>query len=125
MQFVGFCPKNIIVSVKKSFSFWGIEFLFAFTLLQITTMSSSLLTDMKSILQTPIQKGKDVWIADTARVFGQVILGDESSVWFSAVLRGDSDKIKIGDILKFWLFCPLYSGWKATINNICVYANFI
>lgn len=36
-----------------------------------------------------------------------------------------SDKIKIGDILKFWLFCPLYSGWKATINNICVYAKFI
>jgi hypothetical protein len=36
-----------------------------------------------------------------------------------------SDKIKIGDIITFWLFCPLYNGWKATINNICVYAKFI
>lgn len=51
---------------------------------------------MKSILQTPIQKGKDVWIANTARVFGRVILGDECSIWFGAVLRGDSDTITIG-----------------------------
>jgi carbonic anhydrase/acetyltransferase-like protein (isoleucine patch superfamily) len=122
MQFVGFCPKNIIVSVKKSFSFWGIEFLFAFTLLQITTMSSSLLTDMKSILQTPIQKGKDVWIADTARVFGQVILGDESSVWFSAVLRGDSDKIKIGDRTNIQESAVVHvdPGFPTTIGNDCI-----
>lgn len=55
------------------------------------------LTKLKEILSQPIQKGKDVWIADTARVFGQVVLGDESSVWFGAVLRGDGDKIEIGD----------------------------
>jgi carbonic anhydrase/acetyltransferase-like protein (isoleucine patch superfamily) len=55
------------------------------------------LSKLKSILGQPIQKGKDVWIADTARVFGQVVLGDESSVWFGAVLRGDGDWIRIGD----------------------------
>ncbi len=55
------------------------------------------LSKLKNILQTPIQKGKDVWIADTARVFGQVVLGDECSVWFGAVLRGDGDTITVGN----------------------------
>jgi carbonic anhydrase/acetyltransferase-like protein (isoleucine patch superfamily) len=59
-------------------------------------MSYHFLKDMKSILQTPIEKGKDVWIADTARVFGRVALGDDCSVWFGAVLRGDADAITLG-----------------------------
>ncbi len=52
---------------------------------------------MKEILNTPIQKGNEVWIADTARVFGQVTLGDNCSVWFGAVLRGDGDTIVVGN----------------------------
>ncbi len=55
------------------------------------------LSNLKHILQTPVQKGKEVWIADTARVFGQVKLGDNCSVWFGAVLRGDGDTITVGD----------------------------
>jgi carbonic anhydrase/acetyltransferase-like protein (isoleucine patch superfamily) len=54
------------------------------------------LSKLKNILQQPIEKGREVWIADTARVFGQVVLGDECSVWFGAVLRGDGDRIEIG-----------------------------
>lgn len=40
--------------------------------------------------------GKEVFIANTATVVGDVVLGDNSSVWFGAVVRGDSDKIVIG-----------------------------
>jgi|TARA_B110000977_G_C10869411_1_gene412937 carbonic anhydrase/acetyltransferase-like protein (isoleucine patch superfamily) len=47
-------------------------------------------------LQKPITKGKDVFIAPTATVIGDVSLGDEVSIWFGAVLRGDSDKISVG-----------------------------
>ncbi len=60
-------------------------------------MKYEFLNRMKNILKTPIVKGKDVFIADTARVFGQVILGDECSIWFGAVLRGDADTITIGN----------------------------
>jgi carbonic anhydrase/acetyltransferase-like protein (isoleucine patch superfamily) len=52
---------------------------------------------MKNILQKPITKGNEVWIADTARVFGRVALGDNCSVWFGAVLRGDGDDIVVGE----------------------------
>jgi carbonic anhydrase/acetyltransferase-like protein (isoleucine patch superfamily) len=40
--------------------------------------------------------GKGVFIAGTATVLGQVVLEDEVSVWFGAVLRGDGDQILIG-----------------------------
>lgn len=36
------------------------------------------------------------FIADSADVIGDVEIGDFSSVWFNAVLRGDRNKIKIG-----------------------------
>ena len=38
-----------------------------------------------------------VWIADTATVRGDVTLGEDVSVWFGAVLRGDEAPITVGD----------------------------
>lgn len=40
--------------------------------------------------------GRDVYIAKTAVVLGDVTLGDHSSVWYGAVLRGDIHRIEIG-----------------------------
>lgn len=40
--------------------------------------------------------GKQVFVADSADVIGSVILGDHASVWFNAVIRGDTDTISIG-----------------------------
>lgn len=36
------------------------------------------------------------WVADTAQVMGAVTLGENASVWFGAVLRGDTERITIG-----------------------------
>jgi carbonic anhydrase/acetyltransferase-like protein (isoleucine patch superfamily) len=36
------------------------------------------------------------WVADSAEVIGQVDLGDEVSVWYGAVIRGDNDRISLG-----------------------------
>lgn len=40
--------------------------------------------------------GKGVYIASGAIVVGDVTLGEHSSVWYNAVLRGDINKIVIG-----------------------------
>jgi gamma-carbonic anhydrase len=40
--------------------------------------------------------GKGVYIARTAVVLGDVTLGDRSSVWYHAVLRGDINRIVVG-----------------------------
>jgi carbonic anhydrase/acetyltransferase-like protein (isoleucine patch superfamily) len=36
------------------------------------------------------------WVAPDAQVIGNVVLEEEVSVWFAAVIRGDNDPIRIG-----------------------------
>ncbi len=36
------------------------------------------------------------WVAESAEVIGRVTLGEDSSVWYGAVLRGDNDRIDVG-----------------------------
>jgi carbonic anhydrase/acetyltransferase-like protein (isoleucine patch superfamily) len=40
--------------------------------------------------------GKGVFIAPSATVIGDVVLGDDSSVWFGTVIRGDVFPIRFG-----------------------------
>lgn len=41
--------------------------------------------------------GKDCFIAENATIVGEVTLGDECSIWFNTVLRGDVNTITIGN----------------------------
>ena len=41
--------------------------------------------------------GKDCWFADNAVLIGDIIMGDKCTVWFSAVVRGDVNAIRIGN----------------------------
>ncbi len=43
------------------------------------------------------QFGNDVFLAENAVVIGDVVMGDQCSVWYSAVVRGDVNSIRIGD----------------------------
>ncbi len=36
------------------------------------------------------------WVAESAQVIGNVELGDEASVWFGSILRGDNEVMRIG-----------------------------
>src|SRR5438128_640273 len=49
----------------------------------------------KFLRQKP-RLGQDVYVARGATVVGDVTLGDFSSVWYNAVLRGDINRIVIG-----------------------------
>jgi gamma-carbonic anhydrase len=41
--------------------------------------------------------GENCFLADNATVVGEVIMGNNCSVWFNTVIRGDVHYIKIGD----------------------------
>lgn len=41
--------------------------------------------------------GKDCFLAPNATITGDVLMGDECSVWFNAVVRGDVNAITIGN----------------------------
>lgn len=41
--------------------------------------------------------GRDCFLAENATLIGDVVMGDECSVWFNTVLRGDVNSIRIGN----------------------------
>ena len=43
------------------------------------------------------QFGRDCFLAENATIIGDVVMGDECSVWFNTVLRGDVNSIRIGN----------------------------
>ena len=43
------------------------------------------------------QNGEDCWFAENATIVGDVKMGDDCSVWFSAVIRGDVNSIVMGN----------------------------
>jgi len=47
--------------------------------------------------ENQVLQAESVFIAPSANVIGKVSLGEQASVWFNAVIRGDSDAISIGD----------------------------
>lgn len=40
--------------------------------------------------------GQRIFVADNAAIIGDVEIGDDCSIWYGAVLRGDIDAIRIG-----------------------------
>jgi carbonic anhydrase/acetyltransferase-like protein (isoleucine patch superfamily) len=48
-------------------------------------------------LLAKVKLGNDVFIAHNAVVIGDIVLGNNVSVWYGAVLRADLDKIIVGD----------------------------
>ena len=65
------------------------------------------------------------WVAGSAQVMGRVTLAENASVWYGAVLRGDTERITIGrnsnvqdgSVLHTDLGCPLTVGQGVTIGH--------
>ena len=62
------------------------------------------------------------WVAPGAYVVGDVRLGEEVSVWYGAVLRGDTEPIRIGARTNIQDGCVLHAdpGYPAKIGEDCV-----
>ncbi len=43
------------------------------------------------------QFGQNCWVAPEATIIGNVTVGEDSSIWFGCVVRGDVHKIRIGN----------------------------
>jgi carbonic anhydrase/acetyltransferase-like protein (isoleucine patch superfamily) len=71
------------------------------------------------------QLAPGAWVADSAQVIGSVVLGENASVWFGAVLRGDNETIRIGrnsnvqdlSVLHSDLGKPLTIGENVTLGH--------
>jgi carbonic anhydrase/acetyltransferase-like protein (isoleucine patch superfamily) len=59
-------------------------------------LMGKLQAQLRTFLSREPQLGQGVYVARGAVVIGDVTLGDASSVWFNAVLRGDINRIVVG-----------------------------
>lgn len=52
---------------------------------------------IKSVRGKSPKMGKDCYVAENATIVGEVTMGDQCSIWFNAVVRGDVHFIKMGN----------------------------
>ncbi len=65
------------------------------------------------------------WVADNAQVIGDVVLHEDSSVWFGATLRGDTETLTIGRgsnvqdgaVVHADVGCPVTLGEGVTVGH--------
>ena len=71
------------------------------------------------------QLGAGAWVADSAQIIGAVEMAQDASVWFGAVVRGDTETIRIGrgsniqdlSVLHADIGCPLTIGDNVTVGH--------
>jgi len=73
-------------------------------------------------LKSLVVKKERVFIAETATVIGNVELNNNVSVWYGAVVRGDSDSIVIGENTNLQDLCIVHvdEGVPVNIGSNCV-----
>lgn len=73
-----------------------------------------------------VQRDGSNWVADSAKVIGDIYLKNDSSVWFGAVLRGDIERITVGEgsnvqdnsVIHTDPGCPVTIGAGVTIGHM-------
>jgi len=73
--------------------------------------------------------GENCFVAPNATIVGDVVIGDECSVWFNAVIRGDVNSIRIGNKVNIQdgavLHCTFQKTKTIIGNNVSIGHNAI
>lgn len=68
--------------------------------------------------------GNNVFLAENATIIGDVIIGDDCSIWYNAVLRGDVNSIRIGNKVNIQDGTVLHTLYQKSVveigNNVSV-----
>ncbi|NNL09668.1 MAG: gamma carbonic anhydrase family protein, partial [Croceitalea sp.] len=62
--------------------------------------------------------GKDCFIAQNATIVGEVTMGDQCSIWFNAVIRGDVHFIKMGNKVNVQDGSVIHCTYQTAPTNI-------
>ena len=67
--------------------------------------------------KTPVF-GNNCWFAENATIVGEVKMGNDCSVWFNSVIRGDVNSIRIGDKVNVQDGAVIHCTFEKTKVNI-------
>ncbi|NJO90094.1 MAG: gamma carbonic anhydrase family protein [Chloroflexia bacterium] len=73
---------------------------------------------IKSVRGYDPQIGKDCYLAENATIIGNVTIGDECSIWFNSVIRGDVHYIKIGNKVNVQDGAIIHATYEKSPTNI-------
>lgn len=73
---------------------------------------------IKSVRGFTPKIGKNCYLADNATIIGDVEIGDDCSIWFGAVLRGDVNPIRIGNRVNIQDNCTLHTTFNDSVVEI-------
>ena len=73
---------------------------------------------VKSLLGKTPQFGNNCYLAETSTVIGDVVMGNDCSIWFNAVLRGDVHYIKMGNKVNIQDGAIVHCTYKKAPTNI-------
>ncbi len=76
------------------------------------------MTLIKSIRGFTPKFGKGCYLADNATIIGDVVMGDQCSVWFNAVVRGDVHYIRIGNKVNIQDGAVIHCTYQTAPTNI-------
>lgn len=62
--------------------------------------------------------GKRCYLAENATIIGDVVIGDDCSVWFGAVLRGDVNSIRIGNRVNIQDNSTIHTTFEDSVAEI-------
>ena len=78
---------------------------------------------IKSILGKRPLWGKDCFFADNATIIGDTVIGDFCSIWFNTVIRGDVNKIRIGNNVNIQDGSVIHATFKKSSTSIGNYVS--
>jgi carbonic anhydrase/acetyltransferase-like protein (isoleucine patch superfamily) len=73
---------------------------------------------VRSVRNIDPKTGNNCFLAETAVIIGDVVLGDDCSVWYGAVLRGDVNSIKVGNRVNIQDGAVLHTLYNRSIVEI-------
>lgn len=73
---------------------------------------------IKSVRGYTPEIGEDCYIAENATLIGDVKIGNECSIWFQAVLRGDVNPIRIGNRVNIQDGAVLHTLYQRSVVEI-------
>ncbi len=84
---------------------------------------------IKSVRGFTPKIGKNCYLAENATIIGDVEIGDDCSIWFNAVLRGDVNPIRIGNKVNIQDGSVLHTLYQKSIviieDNVSVGHNVV
>lgn len=73
---------------------------------------------IKSVRGFTPKIGDNCYLAENAAVIGDVVIGNDCSIWFNAVLRGDVNSIRIGDRVNIQDGAVLHTLFRKSIVEL-------